>query len=657
VKYSVKFKLAAMVLIPLGCALFFSVSTLIELWQKSERASNVEVLVLLTEKNSVLVHELQKERGATAGFLGSKGQSFGSILKNQREATDNKQSLLTQYLKDSSALIASPQVLELIKKTQFELQKINSIRGRVDNLNIETADAIAYYTGLNKELLSTASIISDYSPNAEMTQKLMAYSSFLQGKERAGIERAVLSNAFSKGDLSKQGFEKLIKLITEQNTYFSSFLQFTTDAQISAFEQMENDSSVLKVEEYRGYARTGDMNHASEQWFSLATKRINLLKQLEDSLTEDLLVFTSEVKNGSHSTFSFWLVLSLLVTTITIILSLKIMKGIHAQVATLLHTMNQASSNKNLVERSGVVVQDELGSIATNLNNMLDVFSKAVDMITDSSHQLSTASEESSATVASNAKELMEQQDETLQVVAAIEEMTATIKEVAENTTATADASAEADSIILAGGDVVKRAVDSINNVSSQVEVAGESINRLHESSNNISAVINVIKGIAEQTNLLALNAAIEAARAGEQGRGFAVVADEVRTLAQRTQESTAEIETMIQQFQGDSTKAFEQMNESRENVDGSVLLVTEVEKTLLSIAAANAKISDMTTQIAAATEQQVAVSEDIAQKMQSIGDKSQHAATGGEQISAASHEQAKLANQLQQLASEFKTL
>ena len=656
-KYSVKFKLAAMVLIPLGCALFFSVSTLIELWQKSERASNVEVLVLLTEKNSVLVHELQKERGATAGFLGSKGQSFGSILKNQREATDNKQSLLTQYLKDSSALIASPQVLELIKKTQFELQKINSIRGRVDNLNIETADAIAYYTGLNKELLSTASIISDYSPNAEMTQKLMAYSSFLQGKERAGIERAVLSNAFSKGDLSKQGFEKLIKLITEQNTYFSSFLQFTTDAQISAFEQMENDSSVLKVEEYRGYARTGDMNHASEQWFSLATKRINLLKQLEDSLTEDLLVFTSEVKNGSHSTFSFWLVLSLLVTTITIILSLKIMKGIHAQVATLLHTMNQASSNKNLVERSGVVVQDELGSIATNLNNMLDVFSKAVDMITDSSHQLSTASEESSATVASNAKELMEQQDETLQVVAAIEEMTATIKEVAENTTATADASAEADSIILAGGDVVKRAVDSINNVSSQVEVAGESINRLHESSNNISAVINVIKGIAEQTNLLALNAAIEAARAGEQGRGFAVVADEVRTLAQRTQESTAEIETMIQQFQGDSTKAFEQMNESRENVDGSVLLVTEVEKTLLSIAAANAKISDMTTQIAAATEQQVAVSEDIAQKMQSIGDKSQHAATGGEQISAASHEQAKLANQLQQLASEFKTL
>lgn len=655
-KYSVKFKLAAMVLIPLSCALLFSISTLVDLWNKNEAANNVEVLVLLTEKNSALVHELQKERGATAGYLGSKGQAFGSILSNQRTETDNKLASLSRYLKENAELITSPQVQALVKNSQLALNKINSIRSDVDGLDIDAADAIGYYTSTNALLLSTASIISDYSPSSKMTQKLMAYSSFLLGKERAGIERAVLSNAFSAGELSKKGFEKVIKLITEQNTYFSSFLQFTTDDQAVAFEDMKNESAIKGVNKYRDFVRSGDMNQASETWFSLATQRINLLKQRENSLTEELLLFTSNVKDESHSVFTVWLVVSLLVTLVTIVISFQIMKGIQGQVGTLLRTMNEASRNKNLSERSGVIVNDELGTIAVNLNNMLDVFSHAVNTITDSSHQLSTASEESSATVSSNAKELMDQQDETLQVVAAIEEMTATIKEVAENTTVTADASQDADTIILAGEDVVKRAVNSINDVSRQVQVAGESINRLHESSNNISAVINVIKGIAEQTNLLALNAAIEAARAGEQGRGFAVVADEVRTLAQRTQESTAEIEAMIQQFQGDSTKAFEQMNESRKNVDGSVLLVGEVEKTLLSIAEANAKISDMTIQVAAATEQQVAVSEDIAQKMQSIGDKSQHAATGGEQISAAAQEQAELANQLQQLASEFKT-
>ncbi len=655
-KLAVKHKLIIMVLIPLSCALFFAFSTLMTLSKESNAASNVEVLVSLTEKNSALVHELQKERGATAGFLGSKGQNFGDILRNQRADTDIKLTKLERYLNENKEQITSSQVLTLIKNSQSRLDELNNIRSNVDRLNIDAASAIGYYTGTNALLLSSASIISDYSPSSEMTQKLMAYSSFLQGKERAGIERAVLSNYFSKGEISKKGFEKVITLITEQKTYFASFLQFTTDDEVSTFNAMKNDSAVQKVNEYRAHARKDNMKQSSEEWFVAATKRINLLKKTEDSLTESLLEFANDVKDSSQSTFILWAILSLIMTAVSIVISFLILRGIERQVGSLRQAMNEASQRKNLTARARVVTQDELGDIAINLNSMLDAFSQAVNSIADSSHQLSTASEESSATVASNAQQLMKQQDETLQVVAAIEEMTATIKEVAENTTVTADASREADEIIRSSEDVVKHAVESINGVSTQVEIAGESINQLYENSNSISSVINVIKGIAEQTNLLALNAAIEAARAGEQGRGFAVVADEVRTLAQRTQQSTAEIEAMITQFQGDSSKAFEQMNDSREKVVDSVALVTDVEEKLTSISAANSKISDMTIQVAAATEQQVAVSEEIAQNMQSIGDKSQQAATGGEQISSAAQEQAMLANQLQQLASEFKT-
>jgi len=653
---SVKLKLSMTTLIPLSCALFFSISTLLDLKEKSASISYVTVLVQLTEKNSALVHELQKERGATAGFLSSKGKSFGEILRNQRASTDKKLSALNHYLEENKGQVTSSEVLALISESQLLIQQISNTRLKVDQQNIEVKGAISFYTNLNKLLLSTAAVISEYSPNSAMTQKLMAYYSFLQGKERAGIERAVLSNAFSKGELSKSGFEKLITLITQQNTYFSSFSEFTTRDQNVAFTAMMNESAIKKVNEYRDYARAGEMMQSSEDWFSQATKRINLLKGTEDSLAEVLLNYSSEIKRISNTTFLLWLIVSVIMTAVTIGLSFLILRGIQRQVATLRQTLDDAAVKRNLKARSDVLSQDELGSIAVNLNSMLDVFAQSIDTITDASHQLSAASEESSAMVASNSQDLMSQQEETLQVAAAIEEMTSTAKDVAQNTTTAADASQDAEAIIETGGDAVRRAVDAINGVSSQVQVAGESINRLHESSNNISTVINVIKGIAEQTNLLALNAAIEAARAGEQGRGFAVVADEVRTLAQRTQESTAEIESMIKQFQSDSSKAYEQMNDGRESVETSVMLVNEVSEQLQNITSANMKISDMTVQIAAATEEQVAVSEDVAQKMQLIGDKSQSAATGGEQIAGAAHEQAMLASTLEKMASEFKT-
>jgi methyl-accepting chemotaxis protein len=278
-----------------------------------------------------------------------------------------------------------------------------------------------------------------------------------------------------------------------------------------------------------------------------------------------------------------------------------------------------------------------------------------VSEVLDSATSLSSSADEMAAVSEQTSQGVRQQQGDTDLVATAINQMAATVQEVANSAATAAEQTRTADEQSSRGGAVVREVIAAIGDLAAEVEQSAGVIAQVEQQSDGIGSVIEVITSIAEQTNLLALNAAIEAARAGDQGRGFAVVADEVRVLAQKTRQSTTEIETMIEGLQESATSAVKTMETGREKAQSTVEQAAKAGETLDQITDSIATITSMTTQIAAAAEEQTVVAEDINQRVVSIRDVADHNAGGSDEIARAMHELQRVATQLKDTVGQFR--
>lgn len=318
-------------------------------------------------------------------------------------------------------------------------------------------------------------------------------------------------------------------------------------------------------------------------------------------------------------------------------------------------TMETMAENEDLTRSVAIQAEDEVGAMGRAFNRMIEKFCTSLEAVVRATHQLTEVSDRVSNVAEETLKVVMEQRSETDMVASAMNEMSATVQEVARHASQTATASRGADEEAKAGAYVATEALGGIDVLIRDIEKAAEVIQKVEGDSANIGMVLDVIKGIAEQTNLLALNAAIEAARAGEQGRGFAVVADEVRTLASRTQKSTEEIQTMIDRLQGGVRDAVRAMEAAQSRAQSGSAQVKKAAENLGRIAGEVATITDMNTQIATAAEEQSAVAEEINRNIASISHMADMTSEGAKQTSQISEELVRLASELNRLIGEFK--
>lgn len=620
---------------------------------------------LLTIKNKLIGIAVL----VTLGMLGMLGlQLYSSNTVHNLEETR----LLTEHV-EAGMLVLRRHEKDFLARHDLKYQdefnaSLNQTLGVIDKL-IQNLQSQGLDTG---EAQQTGTILQEYGQKfnalVEVEQTIgLDEKSGLYGGLRDAVHQ-VEARVFSLNDhelaadmlmLRRREKDFMLRWDTKYVDNFSHDFKTFVEHLENRNYPAETSNSINKLmqtyhERFMGFVK-GAEEKGLDSESGIRGEMRKVVHQTETLLTdlEHKLEAVVASKQSELAAFGWSIAMALLILVIisTVLVAISIIRPINR----LRETMQSVAAQRDLDTRSDISGHDEIALMSKALNDMLDVFNRSVQEVFRSTVMLSTASEELSMITRNTRDGVQRQQSETAEVATAMNEMTATVQEVARSTSNAAGTSRTADEQSKKGRQLVAETIDGIKSLAAEVENTANEIIQLKSETDNINTVLQVIGGIAEQTNLLALNAAIEAARAGEQGRGFAVVADEVRTLASRSQASTQEICEIIERLQNRTNTAVSVMTRSQELAHQCVGQADITALSLEEITSAVSSINDMNLQIASAAEEQSAVSEEINRNIVNINDIAKTSTDAANETLQTSRSLAELATELQTIVDQFK--
>ncbi|MEM6382859.1 MAG: nitrate- and nitrite sensing domain-containing protein [Pseudomonadota bacterium] len=658
--------------IPLVAMVAFAGFMLKTAWNDSRSSAFVSEVLVKASLLSDVVHGLQAERGQSAGFLSSDGQSFASSLPQQRAAADRAYAAVDAMLADLSGSLQ--QVFASFRdEIQRDRERIVEMRTQVDSQAAQVGQMAGVYTEVIHHLIIAIEGIEDFANSGLMAERIEAYVALIHAKEAAGLERAMGAAGFGSGTFTEPVYARMLTLQGTQETDIAIFQRLAPDSSVANFQSIVGERIVQPLDAARAVARSapfgGDVSSVTAaRWWDISTARINAIKQVEDGLIADIKSLAADMRAVAMRVFVIEAVIVVLVLVGTLAFVLKVAGQITSGIGRVSNAMSKLSNQDYDFDLPDSDRGDEIGIMSRSVEEFRQGALERTRMREEVEQQQTTRLERQAkvdtliASFRTEAAALLDAVGQNSdQLAAAVDALNGVSAASREQVTGTSTASEEASANVQTVAAATEELSSSIEEISRQVVQANEIVNQATVSANTssdqvvqlaqaaqqIGDVVSLIQDIAEQTNLLALNATIEAARAGEMGKGFAVVASEVKSLANQTAKATEEIATQIAGIQGSTSQSADAIKGIAETMRDVQTYTNAIAAAVEEQGSATAEISRNIAEAASGTGQ---VAEAMVTMSQAVDETSQSAG----QVDMASGEVAERSARLRQIVDQF---